>query len=157
MIEEKGNIWDKKYNGCWRGIPINCKVNRYGKLIMGKGLAQDASNRNPVLSTVWGYQMSLWKYPRSDQYGRTLYSFDDKFIGFPTKYHWREKADIHLITKCLIELRRCIEVGDFEGRIVLPRLGCGKETGKLKWADVKPLMEALLKFDNVIVVNDDKM
>jgi len=59
------------------------------------------------------------------------------FLLFPTKRHWRERADIDGIEKGLQWLRDNYEKEEIKS-LAIPALGCG--LGRLDWRDVGPLM-----------------
>jgi len=63
-------------------------------------------------------------------------------INFPTKRHWKEKSrmeDIEAGLKALVEVVNKLGIHS----IAIPPLGCG--SGGLKWADVKPRIEAAFR------------
>ncbi len=65
-------------------------------------------------------------------------------INFPTKKHWRSKSKLADIRSGLDDLVR--QLNDLSIKsIAVPPLGCGN--GGLRWADVRPLIEAA--FDQV--------
>ena len=71
-------------------------------------------------------------------------------INFPTKVHWKENSDISYIRDGLKSLISEIQNNNIRS-IALPPLGCGM--GKLKWAEVYPLIrEAFQEIPNVRVV-----
>lgn len=59
------------------------------------------------------------------------------FLLFPTKRHWKERADIHGIEKGLQWLRDNYKKEGITS-LAIPALGCG--LGSLDWRDVGPLM-----------------
>ena len=67
------------------------------------------------------------------------------FLLFPTKQHWRYRADIDGIEKGLQWLRDNYKKAGVTS-LAIPALGCG--LGWLEWSDVGPLMcEYLSAFD----------
>jgi O-acetyl-ADP-ribose deacetylase (regulator of RNase III) len=62
-------------------------------------------------------------------------------INFPTKRHWRAKARIQDIEAGLVDLVDVLVRCKVES-VAIPPLGCGN--GGLRWADVRPLIEASL-------------
>lgn len=59
------------------------------------------------------------------------------FLLFPTKRHWRERADIHGIEKGLQWLQNNYKKKGIKS-LAVPALGCG--LGRLEWRDVGPLL-----------------
>ena len=133
MIEKVGDIWQTSCEVI--AITTNGIVGKNG-LIMGKGIAGDASWRYPGLSRRWGNYVL--------KYGNGVYSYRNSsgvtLFSLPTKHHWRDKSDIKLITKSIKQL--VVETEDFY-HIAIPRPGCSN--GGLNWEiDVKPIIEPLL-------------
>lgn len=126
MIEYRGSIW--KQESGWIVIPVNGFVKRDGKLVMGAGVAKQALDRYPDVDTEFGSMFSENGFfcQASNYY---------PLVAFPTKPEsgsggepgWQCESDIGLIEKSLKEL---IEM-DLEGKVVLPRIGCGN--GGLDW------------------------
>jgi len=146
MKEIVGDIWNYWERGNWIVIPTNGNVNKYGCAIMGKGLALEAKERFPNLSYELGRRLSM--------VGINLeIFFEYRIIAFPVKYDWTKEANLELISSSADSLSKC-SVANFlrEGLIYLPRVGCGKETGKLDWKIVKPVLEVFLD-DRFTVVN----
>lgn len=56
-------------------------------------------------------------------------------VNFPTKKHWKNKADLEWITDGLVALRSFIQGNNIHS-IAIPPLGCGN--GGLDWAIVRP-------------------
>jgi hypothetical protein len=131
---------------------VTVSVNCVG--VMGKGLASRAKYQFP---DVYVYYQDLCR-KRILQMGKPRiykreYSFDyqladepesllnanteTQFLLFPTKRHWRERADIVGIEKGLQWLRDNYEKEDIKS-LAIPALGCG--LGRLDWRDVGPLM-----------------
>lgn len=62
-------------------------------------------------------------------------------VSFPTKHGWRSKSDLDLISKSTDELIALCDKFNARGKVYIPAPGC--TNGRLKWADVKPLLEKL--------------
>lgn len=62
-------------------------------------------------------------------------------INFPTKKHWRNESELGWIESGLDDLKRFVIEKHIKS-IAIPPLGCGY--GKLKWDDVRALMEKKL-------------
>jgi O-acetyl-ADP-ribose deacetylase (regulator of RNase III) len=63
-------------------------------------------------------------------------------VNFPTKRHWRGKARMEYIDTGLVDLVSVLERFDVRS-VAIPSLGCGN--GGLRWAEVRPRIEAALK------------
>lgn len=165
MLKEiQENIWDRQFDAYWRIIPINCQINDRGLLIMGAGLAKEAAKRYDNLAVYWGVEMrdkrdfrKILKIPETDEYSFVgiIFDYTNNLIGFPTKYHWKDKSSLILIEnhlKCLVDIGKGRRAIDLDFKIVCPRLGCG--LGKLNWeSQVKPLIKKYFGDDeNFIVV-----
>ena len=141
MIEVKGNLWD--YPADFICIPTNGVINKDGLAIMGLGIAKQATLIYPWVRRKLGRNIK--------DYGNhtKIISTYSPLISFPTKHHWKEKADLTLIKRSALELKNIIYLYEQEYIYVLPRPGCG--AGHLSWDDVKPVIEFLP--DNVNVIN----
>jgi hypothetical protein len=113
--------------------------------VMGRGVALQAIQRMPDLQFALGAEIrhagnhvyAFWKY---------------RVVSFPVKAHWREQADLELISRSARELSG-LSITRADGGLVrpiyLPRAGCGN--GRLRWEDVRPLLAAILD-DRFIIV-----
>lgn len=61
-------------------------------------------------------------------------------LFFPTKRHWRDGARLDDIEAGLAEMERILARDRWVRSVALPGLGCG--LGRLRWADVEPLVMA---------------
>ena len=134
MIKAQGNLWT--YPADVRIITTNGFVKKNGRAVMGRGCAKEALDANPNLSLTLGTLIVA--------FGNHVFGLSDDLISFPVKYNWWEKADLDLIEQSTNELMDILGDGEY----VMPRAGCGN--GKLKWADVEPILAVLP--DNVTVV-----
>lgn len=141
MIEIEGNIWD--YYGvdnfvvC---IPVNSQRDSRGLAIMGAGLALEAKLKIKGIATELGLML---------KYGNDVHSLDQGRIrSFPTKYRWKENASLALIQESVYSLGAEAR-GSPDTIFVMTRVGCG--LGKLRWEEVKPILEQLP--DNCWVVS----
>lgn len=143
MRQTLGNLWDIHDHGEWVCVTTNGELNAQGHLVMGAGVAKVAKHRYKRLPASVGglvrrYGNHVWMFPRW------------KLATFPTKHHWRDPADLELITNSCRELIKKLDNPRWRGsRIYLPQPGCG--LGGLQWADVEPVIAPLLD-DRVIVV-----
>ncbi len=71
------------------------------------------------------------------------------FLLFPTKRHWRERADIAGIEEGLKWLLNTCKKEGIKS-LAIPALGCG--LGRLEWHDIGPLMCRYLKTLDITVV-----
>ena len=133
-----GNAWKviDEYDALC--ITTNGVIKKNGCAVMGAGIAKECSNLFPSVPRVLGNLMSKHGnrvMKLGEVNGRT------SLLSFPTKHNWWEIADIDLIEKSCKEL---VELADKFGykKILLPRPGCGN--GKLKWNDVKVVLEKYL-------------
>lgn len=147
MVEVKGNLWD--YPADVRVITTNGFVKNNGELVMGRGCAREAVQRYPFLPKLLGEKVKAG--------GNHVYFCGSPLnwmFSFPVKHHWYQEADLALIRRSAAEL--LLAVNDLQEeiaekgrsrchdpllRVVMPRPGCGN--GRLKWADVKPLLAHL--------------
>ena len=146
MIELNANIWDVATENDAIVITTNGTVTGKGKCVMGRGIAFEAKQKFPGIDSELG---NLIKLHGNKVFLLCPYS-GPVIYTLPVKHQWWEKADTALIVdscKNLVDI-----VGDFEGKIYMPRPGCGN--GKLEWQDVKPLIEKFL--DDKFVVCDNR-
>ena len=138
MIEYRtGNIFDSPAEALVN--PVNCVG------AMGKGLALQFRKR---------YRKNYEDYKLACIEGRLqlgrvlLYREPDKWIiNFPTKYHWKEHSELSSIKTGLEDLKFKINYTGINSAAI-PALGCG--LGELKYSDVRPLLEEVLKDENQI-------
>lgn len=158
MREAKGNIWDLPGDAIC--ILTNGIVKSNGDAVMGKGIALEAAQRFPTLPA------RLGKYIKEDgnhvfdvvgpcEAGDNAIGSTQWIFSFPTKHHWRDKADPLLIARSCIELmERLNDLGSYNigfDTVLLPRPGCG--AGGLDWQkEVKPIVEANTD-DRIVVVS----
>lgn len=128
-------------------ITTNGDVNREGRAVMGRGCALEAKRLFTDIDKALGRQLR--------RYGNRVQVVDPAplrytppIVTFPVKHHWHEQADLKLIARSAHEL---VALTDAEGweTVVMPRPGCGN--GRLRWSDVKPILEPLLDDRFVIV------
>ena len=141
MKEAIGELFDQKDFDCI-AITTNATLKKNGEVVMGRGCALQAKTR-------WsGFALMLGKLIHA--YGNHVFPVsrrDSKMVvSFPVKHNYWEEADIELIKRSCTELMELLEG---KATCVMPRPGCGN--GKLKWEDVKPVIEPLLG-DNVTVI-----
>jgi O-acetyl-ADP-ribose deacetylase (regulator of RNase III) len=122
-------------------ITTNGDINSQGRAVMGKGVAQQATQR-------WiGIDVALAKHLRRDGNVVGILKYPDGvdhryLVSVPVKHHWNEVADVGLIASSLAEL---VELADRMSwqMVAVPRPGCGN--GKLSWdGEVREVCEAIL-------------
>lgn len=144
---------------------ITISVNTVG--VMGKGLASRTRyqfsdvyvhyedlcrNRKLKMGRPQVYKReSSLDYELADEPGTLTNGNSEKwFLLFPTKGHWRERADIAGIEEGLKWLSDNYKKEGIKS-LAIPALGCG--LGRLEWHDVGPLMCRYLKtFDITVAV-----
>ena len=142
MQEVTGDIWDFHEQGHLVCITTNGFVKKNGECVMGAGVAKQAKVKFPDLPARVGEDLRLM--------GNGLNFYGDiKLIMFPVKHNWYEQADIELIKQSCEQL---IQLMDFKNikKVYLPKPGCGN--GKLRWPEVKKVIEPLLD-DRVIIID----
>lgn len=140
MIEVKGNLWT--YPADVRVITTNGTVKRNGEAVMGRGCALEAKELYDGVAAYLGKCIREEGNKVHFLFGRGVNGPDDVgLISFPVKHQWHEKADLKLIRTSALQL---VELMNFNSHkiIVMPKPGCGN--GKLKWADVKAVLEPIL-------------
>lgn len=139
---------------------LTVSVNCVG--IMGKGLASRAKYQFPDVYVFYQdlcrkriikmgkpylyKRESSFDYQLADE-PETLLNANSEtwFLLFPTKQHWRERADIHGIEEGLKWLRDNYKEEGVKS-LSIPALGCG--LGWLQWSEVGPLLcKYLVTFD----------
>lgn len=139
MVEVIGSLWD--YPADVRVITTNGTVKKNGECVMGRGCAAEAKK-------MWNglpLQIGLHIKDHGNQVACfQCYNPDVLLYTFPVKHNWYEQADLDLIIHSAEVLSACVQDGFEEQAItvVLPRPGCGN--GKLKWEDVKRVLNPIL-------------
>lgn len=134
MKEVQGNLWT--FPADVRVITTNGTVKNNGEAVMGRGCAFEAKTRYRGLPKVIGAYLTV-----EGNHVHHLGRYDDfELFTFPVKHQWMQQADPELIKQSAIELVE--HIGILESKVVLPRPGCGN--GKLRWEDVKPILEPIL-------------
>lgn len=169
MLERYGDIWeavDEDYPDAVI-ITTNGYVKANGEAVMGRGIALEAKTRYPKLPADLGTMIK--------KYGNNVFAFKQIMglwlITLPVKPErgpngemgWKAKADIGLIED---SVKQIVGAEPYYGlfnnlhdaneklinRVFMPRPGCGN--GKLKWEQVKPIIEPYLD-DRFVVFHKD--
>jgi len=132
MIEVIGDIWDI---GTVKVITTNGIVKNNMRAVMGAGVAKEARDKFPGIDLTLGVMIN--------NFGNRphLINLDPVIVSFPTKWHWKEKADIKLIEKSAHNLVKIADALNFTF-VSMPRPGCGN--GGLAWEDVRKVIEPIL-------------
>lgn len=139
MKEAFGNLWEQEADALC--ITTNGYVNAQGKATMGAGCALEAVARYPAIARELGDLIRLFGNHVHVMFSASHQDHPEVIFSFPVKHHWKEKADLTLITRSARELVEKTDKYGFKN-VFVPRPGCGN--GGLKWEDVKPLLEPIL-------------
>lgn len=151
-----GDIWRMHEAGWYITIPTNLYVKENGEAVMGRGLAQQATQKFQRCALWYGYelkdhvrQVPDGRNPRMEdinEKGLIAVHHDWRAVFLPVKTSWNQQARKGLIEKSLVCLARTIQRPDTtmsEVGVALPRIGCGN--GLLDWeSDVKPMVREFL-------------
>ena len=142
MIEVVGDLWEAHHLGHWVAITTNGVVRKDGACVMGRGVALEAAKKFPGLPYALGGQIKRW--------GNHVHVFrESRILSFPVKDHWRNPAEILLITRSALEISSDNLKGLVRYPIYMVRPGC--RNGRLLWKDVRPALADLLD-DHFIVI-----
>lgn len=137
MIEIQGNLWNYFNKGVPICITTNGFIKKNGECVMGRGCAREAMKKFPHFPKLLGERLS--------RLGNNVFVFGFEnsvspsiIFTFPVKHKWMEEADLDLIEKSCIQLVTLVTALDYD-EVIVPRPGCGN--GKLKWEDVKPVLD----------------
>lgn len=143
MFQVTGNIWDFHGNKEYIGITTNGVISSLGRLIMGKGIAKEASLKYPDIPKILG------KHVREN--GNTVCILPSyKMFSFPTKHNWWENSLLDLIEDSCKGLVNSLEYYRVK-KVYLPRPGCGN--GNLDWKDVEPILSKYLD-ERFYIINE---
>ena len=124
-------------------VTTNSTIRRDGALIMGKGAAQELTQRYPRCQYEFGHRIS--------EYGGYLPTYNllissSGSIGiFQVKYYFRDKARIDLIIQSCLALREYIALRRQSGDTGLIHLNYpGILNGGLSKEEVGPVLDSLL-------------
>ncbi len=138
MQEVRGSIWiNYPVPGHAIRITTNGVANRNGEVVMGRGVAQQATE------LIDGIAKDLGSYIKEhgNQAGY-LYSGREELIVFPTKHKWWERTDPGLIAKSANWLLgRAVARPDIIYHV--PRPGCGNR-GRDWEREVKRIVSAVI-------------
>lgn len=151
MLEATADLWAVEAD--LRVITTNGATRRSdAAAIMGRGCAREAKDRIEGLEYHFGRLLGehgnrVMRLAETDPDGtHALGRFSKDRAGtvlasFPVKHHWKEEAVPELIGRSVGQLVALADKFGY-GRIALPRPGCGN--GRLRWTEVKKLLEPIL-------------
>ncbi len=151
MIIREGNIWQTKCD--WLCIPTNNRVyrcrdtGRY-KAVMGAGLAKQARDRVEGIEELLAVHLQT----ADGNVPGVIGFWEGKIIwSFPTKYHWRNPADLELVEQSAAILNHYWQTAQRckDTVVALPEVGCGE--GGLEWSEVEPRLKKHLQSFNFVV------
>lgn len=131
------DLWARQA-GCqlFVAIPTNGDVRADGLAVMGAGLALQAAERFPDIPKRLGQLLQM--------NGNVPFVFNEaRVVTFPTKPSWQDPAVLALIEITATRLTQLQEVYKGLRPILMPRVGCG--AGRLTWAKVRPVLDAVFK------------
>lgn len=144
------NIWTFQRNDSHIVIPTNGFVKSNGRAVMGRGLAAQCANYYPDMPKRLGEHIEGNGNHVGEFWTIRQYNSPEHFIfTFPVKHKWWEDADLELIERSAKELAEMTEGKIY--RVYLPLVGCGN--GRLKWEDVKPILQKYLLGHRYLVVH----
>ena len=136
-----GDIWE--YPADYICLTTNGSIRRDGAAVMGRGVALQSRQRVVGIEHLLGACIK--------EFGLHTYFIDERYLAFPVKHHWYERADLLLIQKSAWELNLITGKLHQKSIFVLPRPGCGN--GGLSWDEVRPVLESVGLPDNVHIID----
>jgi hypothetical protein len=142
VLEARGDLWALARPGDAIVITTNGFVKSNGHAVMGRGIAIEATQRDPSVSLVLGHRIhERGNHVHLIHLG--AYPGDVEWLSMPVKHHWKQDADPRLISRSAEELVTMVGSRPKPyGTVWMPRPGCGN--GRLNWSDVKPLLDDVL-------------
>jgi len=141
ITEIDKNLWDFDCKEYYRVITTNGCIKKDGTAVMGKGIALQANQKYPLLSTKLANHI--------ETYGNVVGIFPNyKIITFPTKNNWRNESNYKIIQKSCDELV-LNWLADYKniGKVVMPKVGCSN--GGLDWFKVRNILYK--NFENLLL------
>ncbi len=137
MHLQYGDMWTAWDIADLFAVTTNSTITKDGRLVMGRGIAQQARDRFPGIDKTLASQ-----FTSGSRYGLLVSSDwpEQKLAAFQVKIHWRSKADVSLIeysTACL--LAWCQAHPQAQVHLNFPGIG----NGRLGYEQVLPLLQAL--------------
>jgi len=129
MLETLGDIWEQADRGAVIVITTNGSLTRYGRAVLGRGVARQASVRFPDLAGKLGRLLA--------EQGSHVFDLGGCVVSFPVEETAWSQPDLRIIARSAEELRQLADRSGWQ-QVVVPRPGCGG--GGLAWKDVRPLL-----------------
>lgn len=155
MLEMKGDIW------AWADdslvvVPTNVGWRFDGKNVMGAGVAKQAAAKYAGLAVWYGSVCRAFREntPVVRYFRSAVLCFPVKPMASDPSLSWRQKADLELIARSTRQLAKWQGMMGWEGRVVLPVVGCGN--GGLEEAAVMPILRRWLQDDRFVLVRLSK-
>lgn len=126
-------------------VTTNGMLCKNGDAVMGKGQALEAKQLFPGVEKRLGEYLSRYGnrafYMGVYQAGSHLTSL----VTFPTKYHWRDRSSLELITVSAHQVKAIADKFHLN-KLYMPLVGCG--LGKLDYVShVRPILQEILTGD----------
>lgn len=152
MIVVTGDLWSEIKTADVVLVTTNAIINKQGRLVMGRGAALEAATRYPALSFELAEKIKLYG---NKPYGVIVlrpYAHGANLGIFQVKYHFKDNADLFLITNSAKKLGIIAEAfPDMRFAMNYPGIGYGR----LKVSDVEPILTSHLP-DNVFVYKKEE-
>lgn len=140
MQEARGNLWDQLRPDHALVITTNGYIKTNGQAVMGRGIALEATKRDPNVASTLGWNITYFgNHVALIHSARDI--TDSDWIAYPVKRRWMDDALPELIVRSAHELVTFVDERQYQ-HIWMPRPGCGN--GHLNWLNVKPLIEDIL-------------
>ncbi len=140
MILEKGDMWDVFGKTDLFLITTNPIERKDGGIVMGRGIAKQASIRFPSIPHDFSKALKDSGYSNVGYIGH--YPKYEQVMGwFMVKDHWKEPAKCSIIRESVRQLNEWVQEESIVGRIDLNFPGIGN--GKLSREEVLPLLQEL--------------
>jgi O-acetyl-ADP-ribose deacetylase (regulator of RNase III) len=124
-------------------VTVNCEG------VMGAGIAKEAAKLYPTESAYYQNACKAGQMAPGDVFVVAGYNTPKWIVFFATKDSWKNSSRLEWISRgmgSLVDHIRLLNISS----IAIPPLGCGH--GKLKWEEVKPIIEkAVLPLRNIEV------
>jgi len=143
-IFRKGNMLNHLDECDEAFITTNSMVRKDGRLVMGRGIAQQARDSLVDIDLDFGHLIQEL-CGTLGEYHILQSTYYPKVWAFQVKYHWADKASLPLLARSVEELKDFAEQHDFEIFLNFPGIG----NGQLNRDDVFPLIAQLP--DNVTI------
>jgi hypothetical protein len=129
MLETIGDIWEHADRADVIAITTNGSLTRDGRAVFGRGVANQAALRFPLLADILGRQLA--------EQGNHVFDLGFGITSFPVEETAWSQPDLRIIARSAEELRRLADRSGWQ-RVMVPRPGCGG--GGLAWKDVLPTL-----------------